>query len=215
MERQYWLDKWASNQIGFHQEAVNPALAAKIGRIAPRGDERVFLPLCGKTRDIGWLLSRGHRVCGAELSERAVAQLFEDLAVEPARAPVGPLVRWSAPGLDIFTGDIMALDRQTLGPVDAVYDRAALVALPDGMRGRYAAHLMRITARAPQLLVCYVYDQADMRGPPFSVDEAQVRDFYGRDYALTLLSREAMPGGLKTMDAATQDVWLLQGETRE
>lgn len=28
---------------------------------------RIFLPLCGKTLDIGWLLERGYRVVGAEL----------------------------------------------------------------------------------------------------------------------------------------------------
>jgi hypothetical protein len=43
----------------------------------------VFLPLCGKTLDIQWLLSRGYGVAGSELSKIAVEQLFSELGVEP------------------------------------------------------------------------------------------------------------------------------------
>ena len=81
--------------------------------------------------------------------------------------------RYSADGIDIFAGDIFEITADVLGPVDAVYDRAALVALPEGMRRRYAAHLAGITAVAPQLLVTFEYDQAEMDGPPFSITEEE------------------------------------------
>jgi thiopurine S-methyltransferase len=41
----------------------------------------VFLPLCGKTLDIHWLLSNGYPVAGSELGEVAVKQLFSELAI--------------------------------------------------------------------------------------------------------------------------------------
>ena len=210
MESGYWHDKWATGKIAFHRDDPNPVLMAHMGRLAPAPGARVFVPLCGKTRDIGWLLARGHRVCGAELSEAAIGQLFEDLGVEPTRRTDGPLIRYRAEGIEIHVGDILALDRAALGPVDAVYDRAALVALPEGMRARYAAHLSALTGGARQLLVCYDYDQTAMDGPPFSVDEAQVRQFYGDGYDVALLSREPVPGGLKGRCAAHEDVWLLE-----
>lgn len=56
---------------------------------------RIFLPLCGKTLDIAWLLAKGYRVAGAELSEMAIEQLFESLGIQPTITAVGQLVHYS------------------------------------------------------------------------------------------------------------------------
>jgi thiopurine S-methyltransferase len=210
MDEQFWHRKWEANQIGFHQSEANPLLVAHFDALALPKGSRVFLPLCGKTLDIGWLLSRRHRVCGAELSPLAIEQLFAELDVTPEITGVGPMTRYSAPGIDIFVGDIFALSRDMLGPVDAVYDRAALVALPEEMRRRYATHLMEITARAPQLLISFDYDQSLIDGPPFSVDHTEVQRHYAGSYALALLASPDVEGGLKGKVAAKEDVWLLK-----
>src|SRR6185503_16992975 len=151
--------KWERNEIGFHNAEAHPLLVAHFGALSLPKGSRVFLPLCGKTRDIDWLLASGYRVAGAELSPIAVEQLFAELGTVPEVAEIGQLRRYSADGSDIFAGDIFALSRDVLGPVDAVYDRAALVALPKDMRGNYAAHLAEVTGRAPQLLISFDYDQ--------------------------------------------------------
>jgi len=209
MDEQFWLRKWEANQIAFHQGEAHPLLVAHFDALRLPQGSRVFLPLCGKTLDIGWLLSNGHRVRGAELSPLATRQLFAELGVTPEIAEVGSLTRYSAPGIDIFVGDIFKLSRDMLGPVDAVYDRAALVALPEEMRGRYATHLMEITGRAPQLLISFDYDQSLIDGPPFSVDRTAVKQLYAERYELTLLASPDVAGGLKGKVAAREDVWLL------
>lgn len=209
MDPDFWHQKWKSNEIGFHQDAANALLVKHVGRLALAKGDRVFLPLCGKTLDIHWLLGNGYRVAGAELSQLAVEQLFEELGTEPAITHHGDLDRYSAEGIDIFVGDIFGLDAETLGPIDAVYDRAALVALPRDMRSLYATHLMRMSSHAPQLLICFEYDQARMQGPPFSIDAGEVTRHYGDDYALTLLERIEVPGGLKG-ECAMESVWLLE-----
>jgi thiopurine S-methyltransferase len=61
----------------------------------------------------------------------------------------------------LSVGDIFNLDRDTLGEVDAIYDRAAL-----------------------QLLVTFEYDQTHQPGPLFSVLEEEVRAHYGATYRL-------------------------------
>jgi thiopurine S-methyltransferase len=209
MDRSYWIDKWKSDQIGFHKADVNPMLVAHIDRLDLPEGARIFLPLCGKTRDIGWLLSRGYRVCGAELSVLAVDQLFADLGVEPICASTGSLTHYAADGIDIFVGDIFDVTQAMLGPVDAVYDRAALVALPGDTRHRYAAHLARITGTAPHLLICFEYEQNEMNGPPFAVDETELRRVHGDRYAMTLLERADVAGGLKGRCKADETVWHL------
>lgn len=210
MDRNFWLGKWQRNELGFHLGAPHPLLVAHVTALALPPGGRVFLPLCGKTRDIAWLLSRGYRVAGAELAKTAIEQLFAELGVAPGIAPAGALTRYSADGIDIFVGDVFDLSRELLGPVDAVYDRAALVALPADLRPRYAGHIAGLTGNAPQLLVTFTYDQSLVEGPPFSVDGAEVRRCYAGLYEAELLESVAMDDGLKGKYPAVEDVWLLR-----
>lgn len=209
MDASFWHQKWESNDIAFHQAEANPLLVKYFHELPLTKGGRMFLPLCGKTRDIAWLLSKGYRVAGAELSEIAIQQLFQGLGVEPQIVEAENLQRYSADSIDIFCGDIFNLSSTMLGPVDAIYDRAALVALPKEMRGRYTAHLMKITATAPQLLICYDYDQHLMAGPPFSISNQEVRQHYVGRYALRLIASTDVPGGLKGTCAAKENTWLL------
>lgn len=209
MDTEFWHHKWREGDIAFHEGEPNTLLQAHFQRLDIRAGSRIFLPLCGKTRDIAWLLERGYRVAGAELSELAITQLFRELDLEPRISKAGSLTRYSANNIDIFVGDIFALHRDTLGPVQAVYDRAALVALPADTRQRYTAHLVEITDGAPQLLITFDYDQSQMDGPPFSIDQDEVGRHYGAVYQLTELARQSVPGGLKGKAEAMESAWLL------
>lgn len=209
MDQSFWHQRWADHDIGFHLSAVNPQLVKHIGRLSLSKGDRLFLPLCGKTLDIAWLLSQGYRVAGAELSEKAIEQLFSELKVTPQISDLGKLLHYRSEGLDIFVGDVFELNRNTLGPVQAVYDRAALVALPEEMRIRYAKHLWQITDAAKQLLVTFENDQSAMNGPPFSVPRDSVERYYADHYTLTELSRSSVPGGLKGTVKAEEVVWVL------
>jgi len=209
MEHHFWHDRWETNRIGFHGSQPNPLLVTHFPDLSVPAHGRVFVPLCGKTLDIAWLLSRGCRVAGAELSELAIVQLFEELGVEPEISDLGALKRYSATDIDIFVGDVFKLTKTMLGPVDAVFDRAAFVALPETMRTAYAPHIADITGTAPQLLISFEYDQAQFEGPPFSIDGEEVKRRYGDRYKLTCLARVEVAGGLKGA-AAKEAVWLLE-----
>lgn len=210
MKAKFWHERWQNNQIGFHQRDANPMLDGKFHLLALRADDRVFVPLCGKTRDIAWLLSHGFRVVGAELSELAIKQLFADLDITPQISPSGPMQHYHAAQIDIFVGDIFDLSREMIGPVDAVYDRAALVALPPDMRGQYARHVSEITQNAPQFLLTFEYSQDLVDGPPFSVDAAELLRVYGPHYGLNLVASLPIEGGLKGRYPASEHVWLLR-----
>jgi len=210
MEHDFWHERWDTNQIAFHEGDGNALFVAYFPQLKLTPDARVFLPLCGKTRDIHWLLANGYRVAGAELSELAVQQLFAELGVTATVEPVGELIHYSAPDIDIYVGDIFKLDEHTLGMIDAVYDRAALVALPDTLRGRYASHLSDISSRAPQLLITFIYDQSGMDGPPFSVDRPLIDIYYANNYVIQPLESVEIEGGLKKKVAATENAWLIK-----
>ncbi|WAC25536.1 thiopurine S-methyltransferase [Ancylobacter sp. SL191] len=208
MNEEFWHGRWHNNQIGFHESEPNPLLLKHFRALDVAEDGRVFVPLCGKSHDIGWLMAQGHPVVGAELSRLAVEALFHQLGLTPAITPLGPLERFEAAGLTVFVGNLFDLDRHALGIVDAIYDRAALVALPDHMRAGYAAHLIHLTHAAPQLLITFEYDPSLAIGPPFSVDAHEVRRHYGATYRLVEAAREPTKGGVKG-HPAHDGVWLM------
>lgn len=209
MEHNFWLERWEKREIGFHEDRANRLLVEHFAELALAPGSRVFVPLCGKSLDIHWLLGQGYRVVGAELSTIAVAELFAELGLEPRKTLYDSFTHYSAPNIDIYQGDLFALNAATLGPVDAIYDRAALVALPDEVRRSYTQHLSTISGAAPQLLITFVYDQNVMLGPPFSISEAEVQQHYGQLYDICALQNCAVDGGLKGVCPAQETVWLL------
>jgi thiopurine S-methyltransferase len=210
MDPSFWHERWRENRIGFHLTLPNPLLVRRFGALGLKEGARVFVPLCGKTRDIAWLLSEGYRVAGAELSQIAIDQLFAELDMQPEVSDEGGLRHHRAPRIDIFVGDILALTPEALGPIDAVYDRAALVALPPDVRPRYAEHIVRLTAAAPQLLVSYEYDQTIVPGPPFSVPPSEIDQLYGARFMVTTLETVDLPAGMKGKADAVETVSLLE-----
>jgi thiopurine S-methyltransferase len=214
MDASFWHQRWGENNISFHEGEANPLLVKYFKELSLEKGSRVFVPLCGKTLDIAWLLSNGYCVVGAELSEVAIEQLFLELGIEPKISVIGEIKHYSENNIDIFVGNLFKLSRNIIDPIDAVYDRAALVALPEEMRNQYAVHLTGITDKAPQLLICYEYNQSLMAGPPFSISNDEVSKHYKDSYDLNLISSADVPGGLKGKCAAKENIWLLKNRNK-
>ena len=138
-DREAWLARWREGRTRFHLDQVHPALMRYISQLPSGG--RILVPLCGKSLDLGWLKNQGYDVVGVELAEQAVSELFEQLEVEPTRTPDGPFEIWESPGLSVYVGDIFELTADITGTFDAVWDRAALIALNPTDRVRYAPHV--------------------------------------------------------------------------
>ncbi len=179
MEHDFWHRRWRKNEIGFHQEEVNPYLVAHWDVLGIPPDGPVFVPLCGKTRDMAWLRMRGHPVLGIELSALALEAFFAEQGLDPWRRPCGAFEAWQGDGYQLLCGDFFALGADDLGPVAAVYDRASLIALPPALRVRYADHLRGLLPDGtPTLLITLEYAQHEMDGPPFAVHQDEVEALY-------------------------------------
>jgi thiopurine S-methyltransferase len=176
MEASFWHERWAKREIGFHMPKPHDALLRHWPKLGLAAGSTVFVPLAGKSLDLCWLAERGHRVVGIELSPTAVAEFH-------AENP-------DAQNIDLLCGDFFELTRAALGPVTAVFDRAALVALPADMRAAYVSHLIRLTEPGTRmLLVTMEYEQSQMRGPPHAVLEDEVRSLYDATHAIERLER--------------------------
>ena len=209
-ENSLWIERWKNREIGFNQDEVNPFMVKYFSSLGLAKGSRVVVPLCGKSIDISWLLAQGYEVIGIELSEQAVVELFDELELTPTISTAGELTLYSAENLKVYAGDIFKVSAQMLGKIDAIYDRAALVALTTELRLDYAKHLRMITNHAPQLLLCFEYDQSLMNRSPYSVDEDEVKAHYAEHYGLEVLCREEIVGGFKGKLPASDVVWLLK-----
>ncbi len=173
MQPEFWHKKWASGQIGFHLPEVNPYLQR---HWAVPATARVLVPLCGKSLDLAWLAGRGHRVLGIELSEKAIEDFFSEHRIEPDISENGAFKVYRGDAIELWCGDFFALTASDVADCTALYDRAALIALPAPMRERYAAHLQQILPQGVQgLLITLDYDQTQMPGPPFAVGDDEVQ----------------------------------------
>jgi thiopurine S-methyltransferase len=190
MDHTFWAERWATGRIGFHRAAPNPHLVEYADQAfgpAPQAGA-VLVPLCGKSVDLAWLAARFERVIGVEFIEQAARDFFAEAGVTPLRAdtPRGPVYHHA--NIAIHVADIFAVTREALGPdVRAVYDRAALIALPPALRAAYAAHLLALTDPGTRFLVITLeYPQAVMAGPPFSVSDDEVAALYATTTATRL-----------------------------
>jgi thiopurine S-methyltransferase len=176
MEAPFWHERWAKHEIGFHMPTPHAALERYWRSLQLAAGSRVFVPLAGKSLDLVWLARAGYQVVGIELSPVAVAEFRAEHPSEIA--------------IDLRCGDFFDLTPDTLGPVDAIFDRASLVALPPAMRSDYVAHITALSKPATQtLLVTMEYDQCQMRGPPHAVLESEVQALYGARHDIETLER--------------------------
>lgn len=203
MDSDFWHSRWNEGQIGFHEGEPNAHLTRHATTLGT--GRRVLVPLCGKTEDLTYLVAYGHEVIGVELVESAVRAFFEEHGATPEVTKQGPFVRYSAQGITLFCGDFFATTRELLGPVNALYDRAALIALPEPMRADYVKHLRTLLpAGSPGLIVTVEYEQAKMNGPPFSVPEAELRAHYA-GLSLELLDEVAAEGAPRLVEAGARE----------
>lgn len=194
MEPGFWHERWERAEIGFHQREINLHLQQFWNRLGLRSGQRVFAPLCGKSRDLLWLAGEGHPVTGVEISPVAVEAFFRENGLQPRRWRDGAFEVWEEDEIRILLGDFFALEPRQLADVAGVYDRASLIALPPTMRERYARKLETVLPAGVQvLLVTLEYDQSALAGPPFAVGEAEVRALYAPAHEVELLyTRDAL-----------------------
>ncbi|MEM1400360.1 MAG: thiopurine S-methyltransferase, partial [Pseudomonadota bacterium] len=168
MEEEFWQTRWREQRIAFHENRPNDLLEQHVHRLDLNPGDRVFLPLCGKAVDLDWLADKQLQIVGVEFNQGAVEEVFARRGLTPEVGSFGALTAFQAANLILFVGDFFELTREMIGPIDAIYDRAALVALPDETRSRYVKTLPELTGSARQLLISYDYDQSQTEGPPFS-----------------------------------------------
>jgi thiopurine S-methyltransferase len=184
MDADYWLKRWHEGRTGWHHDKPMPLLLEHWPALEVPPGTRVLVPLCGKSQDLLWLARQGMRVLGVELSAIAIeAFLAENHLHANAHAGAGGthhvITDLPGGGIEIIQGDVFDIDRAVLASFGAIYDRAALIALPTPVRRNYVRDVYGALPDACRgLLITLDYPPQQLEGPPFSVDDGEVRHLF-------------------------------------
>ncbi|WP_394125188.1 thiopurine S-methyltransferase [Psychrobacter nivimaris] len=230
MNPEFWQKRWQEGRIGFNQSTVNPLLTEYFNRLNLTAGSLIFVPLCGKSIDMIWLATQGYDVVGVELVETAVQEFFAEQNIEPIvyQQADNPTIRYyqsqlSGQTITLWVADIFALTPKDIGSIDAVYDKAALIALPADMRMRYSEQVRKLSSDTskvdvanneitPQLLLTLNYDQRKKNGPPFSINNEQLEQYYSAHYQIYELASVPSSIGSAPDITVTEQVWLLSSK---
>lgn len=216
MTPDFWHQRWQRGEIGWHNAEINPCLEQHWPRLGAPPGCPVFVPLCGKSRDLLWLAGEGYRVIGNELSPIAIDAFLAEHGLAATRTQTLPFTQVVADEIELLVGDFFDLQPQHLAGVGAGYDRGSLIALPPALRPRYAERLASLLpAGTPMLLITLDYDQSRMDGPPFSVSHTEVMGLFGPAFAVESIAAVDVLAGhprfvTRGVTALTERVYRLQ-----
>ncbi len=180
MEKKFWIEKWDSNQIAFHQETINHWLQTKWEESIPMAQGKtVLVPLCGKSHDMLFLAELGYHVIGVELSSKAIKDFFKDNKISYEKVIEQRHTFYKSKNITLVCADIFQLSKEFLGEIYAVYDRASLIALAPDTRNKYVQWLSHLGAD----YIFYVGLEFDNKeiGPPFSITKDEALKYFS-DY---------------------------------
>jgi thiopurine S-methyltransferase len=213
ISNEYWINRWQQGETAWHQTEVEPAL---IRWFSEREKRKVFVPLCGKSLDLKWLIDQGHHVVGCELSEKACEDFVSENALDFTVTETRDFKVFKGKLFTLFNGDIFKLSSEVIGNLDAIYDRAALIALDETTRKKYAALLKNtllpnhIDPAFEWLQIILTRTPTDSSGPPHSVTLEEIQNLYGSSFKIELLNREKVDMGPVSASISEESVLMLR-----
>lgn len=187
MNNKYWLDKWEANDIAFHENKINEYLVSYLAELNLEKGDSIFVPLCGKTKDMIWLADQGFHVIGAELSLIACQDFFKELNVIPKITQYNKFEKYQYKNIELFCGDFFELTRLDFPVVKAVYDCKALIALPSELREKYIKQIVNCLGSKINILLLTRETTCNVSPPPFPVSKKEVEDLYNLYFNVELL----------------------------
>jgi len=174
-----WLDRWKKGTTGWHRSDINPQLIENINQLSEARTQTIFVPLCGASLDMKYLINQGFHVVGVELSSLAIDRFFNENKIDYKVSKVESFDIYQGKNIEIYCGDFFKLKKEYFYDVSCVYDRAALIALNPELQKKYVRHLKEILPNNSKiLLLTMFYPQNEMEAPPFSVGDNNVEELF-------------------------------------
>jgi len=192
MKQEFWIEKWQKKQTGFHKDFIHPLLQKFVSTLELNKGDEIFVPLCGKSLDMIWLHEQGYKVIGVEISQLAVEQFFSENSLNFKVSTYKSFNVYTYKNITIYQGDFFKLNASVTKTCHAIYDRAALIALPEEMVDSYVQKITEIMHQNTyELLITLEFNKAvGPAGPPFSTTDEKVNQLFNKSTSTTLLYEE-------------------------
>ena len=192
MEKTYWLNRWKAGKTQFNQPTPHRFLIKHFKTLSLQPQEQVFVPLCGKSIDMTWLMQQNQQVIGVEISPLAIADFLKENKLHTTSFGEGLFQVHQNASCTLYNGDIFNLTSQQLSEIKAVYDRGCLTALPPKtLRGQYVDWLKAtIPLNTKILLIVIQHGASEINEPPFSTSFEEVNLCFNNDFSVTQLEKE-------------------------
>ncbi|EDV20790.1 expressed hypothetical protein [Trichoplax adhaerens] len=184
-----WRDIWEKGQLDQSAEKVQAQLVQFHSLLlAPQRTNRIFVPMCGKAKDLLWLAGKGATVVGTEFAAYACESFFKDNNVPFDVVDldgVNGKAYFSTDdklNITIYQCDHYLLTSSMVGfTFDGVWDRGSFNSVPTKDRNKYVNHMKTLlTSTATMLVVVVEYEiisQSDERHNIPSAEECLLSAF--------------------------------------
>ncbi|XP_033756355.1 probable thiopurine S-methyltransferase [Pecten maximus] len=189
---QGWLNNWEGDCTPWHMSDVHEGLARyyKVLVNKPSVQNKIFLPLCGKSVDIKWLADRGNEVVGVEAAEMGLVEFFAEqnieYSVEAAASVKGKLFRSRDNKIRLYCCDIFDFSASVECGFSGVWDRGSIEALEFEDRKRYI-ELMRTLISSETGYLAEIVERDLGKGPPYYVTADELEAGFGPGCTVTKL----------------------------
>ncbi len=178
MEKEYWINKWHSNDIAFHEQNITPDLISHIKQLKLKEDDCIFVPLCGKTKDMLWLVHQGFYVIGVEISDIACHDFFSESQITPRIVHTDKYKKYESERITLFCADFFDLKQSDFPPVKAIYDCKALIALPPCHREKYLTQILNCFGSDINILLLTREGDKTVKPPPYPISDKEIKLLY-------------------------------------
>lgn len=193
MELSYWESRWRKGKTGFHMPDGYSELQEHWGELNLPENPVVLVPLCGKSVDMIWLEQKAAKVIGVEISEEAILSFFKENDRDYICSSYGVFTIYQSGAIELWCGDFLKTPQKKLPPIDLIYDKAALVALPLKMRESYVNKLLELNTSSTNILLHHFeYPQNEMPGPPFSVPFEEIKNYFSDLFSIFVLNENSV-----------------------
>nr|WP_202412849.1 methyltransferase domain-containing protein [Duganella lactea] len=159
----FWDERFERRFTPWDQGGVPPALRAFAAGQPPLV---TLIPGCGSAYELAFLAGQGWDATAIDFSPAAVAQ--------------GRAVAGAAHAARVVEADFFQW--QPARPLQLIYERAFLCAMPPALWPRVAARWAQLLAPGALLAGFFLLDDAP-KGPPFGITRARLHDLLDADFA--------------------------------
>lgn len=198
MDKDEWVNAWNEGRTNFHRNGPHEFLVQYYDQVNLPENSNILVPMCGKSHDLIWLKEKGHNVFGVEIVNRPCQEFWSDHKLEFQERSIESAQVYEGDRITIINDDFFNFPRESIPEkIDFIFDRAALVALPEEMRKVHYSRIKELSSPGTKILLdSFEYDRQFETRAPYSVSDAEVKAAYSwvSDFQTLLTEVREMKG---------------------